>query len=216
MRRALVVLLLRSIQAWDRLRLRRLMRAHPGLRIDASASTNLAVARFELAPGAELWIGADVVTERMRGELCFHVEAGGRVEVGRATWLRCEVEKIRLVAYPGARLTIGTECFLNGCQLSAKQRVDVGRGAMIGPGCRVYDSDQHPLDEDTPERPKPVEIGECVWVASDVTVTKGSAIGEHSVIGTRSLVAGRVPPHTLAYGVPAAPRGRVGKRRPFM
>jgi acetyltransferase-like isoleucine patch superfamily enzyme len=216
MRRALVVLLLRCIQAWDRLRLRRLQRAHPGLRIDASASTNLAVARFELAPGAELWIGPDVVTERMRGELCFHVEAGGRIEVGRATWLRCEVEKIRLVAYPGARLTLGSECFLNGCQLSAKERVDVGRGAMIGPGCRVYDSDQHPLDEDRPERPKPVEIGECVWVASDVTVTKGSVIGAHSVIGTRSLVAGRVEPHTLAYGIPAAPRGRVGNRRPFL
>jgi acetyltransferase-like isoleucine patch superfamily enzyme len=216
MRGALVLLLLRAIQAWDRLRLRRLMRAHPGLRIDPSASTNLAVARFELAPGAELVIGPEVVVERLPGEVCFHVESGGRVEIGRATWLRCEVEKIRLVAYSGGRLTLGAECFLNGCQLSAKARVDVGRGAMIGPGCRVYDSDQHPLDDDTPESPKPVEIGECVWVASDVTVTKGSVIGAHSVIGTRSLVAGHIDAHTLAYGVPAVPRASVGKRRPFM
>ena len=87
---------------------------------------------------------------------------------------------------------------------------------MIGPGCRVYDSDQHPLDDETPERPRPVEIGECVWVASDATVTKGTVIGGHSVIGTRSLVSGRIDAHTLAYGVPAKPRGRVGKRRPFM
>ena len=87
---------------------------------------------------------------------------------------------------------------------------------MIGPGCRVYDSDQHPLDDHTPERPKPVEIGECSWVASDVTVTKGSVIGAHSVIGTRSLVAGHIDAHTLAYGVPAVPRASVGKRRPFM
>ena len=57
MRGALVLLLLRAIQTWDRLRLRRLMRTHPGLRIDPSSSTNLAVARFELAPGAELVIG---------------------------------------------------------------------------------------------------------------------------------------------------------------
>lgn len=216
MRPALVLLLLRGIQAWDRLRLRRLMRAHPGLKIDPSASTNLAGARFELAPGAELIIGPDVVTERLAGELCFHVESGGRVEVGPRTWLRCEVQKIRLVAYPGGRLTLGPDCFLNGCQLSAKERVDVGMGGMIGPGVRVYDSDQHPLDEDTPEQPRPVEIGECVWVASDVTVTKGSVIGGHSVIGTRSLVAGRIDEHTLAYGVPAAARGSVGKRRPFM
>jgi len=216
MRRALVLLLLRAVQAWDRLRLRGLMRKHPGLRIDPTASTNLAVARFELAPGSELVIGAEVTTERLPGELCFHVESGGRVEVGRATWLRCEVEKIRLVAYTGARLRLGAECFLNGCQLSAKERVEVGVGAMIGPGCRVYDSDQHPLDDETPERPRPVEIGECVWVASDVTVTKGSVIGGHSVIGTRSLVAGHIDEHTLAYGVPAMPRAHVGKRRPFM
>ena len=216
MRRALVLLLLRAVQAWDRLRLRGLMRKHPGLRIDPTASTNLAVARFELAPGSELVIGAEVTTERLAGELCFHVESGGRVEVGRATWLRCEVEKIRLVAYTGGRLRLGAECFLNGCQLSAKERVEVGVGAMIGPGCRVYDSDQHPLDDETPERPRPVEIGECVWVASDVTVTKGSVIGGHSVIGTRSLVAGHIDEHTLAYGVPAMPRAHVGKRRPFM
>jgi acetyltransferase-like isoleucine patch superfamily enzyme len=136
--------------------------------------------------------------------------------VGRETWLRCEVEKIRLVAYSGGRLTVAAECFLNGCQLSAKERVEVARGAMIGPGCRVYDSDQHPLDESTPERPKPVEIGECSWIASDVTVSKGSVIGEHSVIGTRSLVAGQIDAHTLAYGVPAVPRASVGKRRPFL
>lgn len=211
-----MLLLLRAVQAWDRLRLRGLMRKHPGLRIDPTASTNLAVARFELAPGSDLVIGAEVVTERLPGELCFHVESGGRVEVGRATWLRCEVEKVRLVAYAGAELRVGAECFLNGCQLSAKERVEVGIGAMIGPGCRIYDSDQHPLDDETPERPRPVEIGECVWVASDVTVTKGSVIGGHSVIGTRSLVAGHIDEHTLAYGVPAMPRAHVGKRRPFM
>ncbi len=216
MRRALVLLLLRAIQARDRLRLRGLMRTHPGLRIDPSASTNLAVARFELAPGAELVIGPEVVCERLPGELCFHVESGGRIEVGRATWLRCEVEKIRLVAYSGGRLSVGAQCFLNGCQLSAKERVEVGMGAMIGPGCRVYDSDQHPLDDDTPECPKPVEIGACTWLASDVTVTKGSVIGGHSVIGTRSLVAGHIDAHTLAYGVPAVARASVGKRRPFM
>jgi acetyltransferase-like isoleucine patch superfamily enzyme len=204
------------IQAWDRARLRRLMRANPGLCIHPSASTNLAVASFELAAGAVLEIGADVVSERRPGEVCFQVAAGARVEVGAHTWLRCEVEKIRLVAYPDAVLELGKDCFLNGCQLSAKTRVDVGEGAMIGPGTRVYDSDQHPLDVETPEKSAPVRIGEFVWVASDVTVTRGSDIGAHSVIGTRALVSGRIEPHSLAYGIPAQTRGSVGTRRAFM
>ncbi len=211
-----VRLFLRVVQTWDRLRLSRLMRTHPGLSIHPSASTNLAVARFELAPGAELDIGPAVVSERLPGQVWFHVEPGARVEVGEATWLRCEVEKVRLVAFAGARLTIGRECFLNGCQLSAKERVEVGEGAMVGPGTRVYDSDQHPLDDETPEKTAPVRIGEFAWVAADVTVTRGSEIGAHSVIGTRALVAGRIESHTLAYGVPAQPRGTVGKRRAFM
>jgi acetyltransferase-like isoleucine patch superfamily enzyme len=207
---------LRLVQARDRLRLRRLARAHPGLRIDPRASTNLAVARFELAPGAELHIGPGVVTERLPEQVWFHVASGARVEVGEETWLRCEVEKVRLVAFEGAELKVGRECFLNGCQISAKTRVEVGEGAMVGPGTRVYDSDQHPLDEDTPEKSAPVRIGEFSWVASDVTVTRGSDIGAHSVIGTRALVSGVIEPHSLAYGVPAQVRGSVGKRRAFM
>ncbi len=206
---------LRALQAWDRARLRRLERAHPGLRIHPSASTNLAVARFDLEPGAVLEIGADVVAERLPGEICFQVASGARVEVGAGTWLRCEVEKIRLVAYPGAVLTIGRDCWFNGCQLSAKERVDVGEGAMIGPGTRVYDS-EHAVDDQTPEKSAPVSIGEFVWVASDVTVTCGSEIGAHSVIGARALVTGCIEPHSLAYGIPAKTRGTIGTRRAFM
>ncbi len=211
-----VRLVLQLLQTWDRARLRRLVREHSGLDIDPTASTNLASARFELAPGAVLRIGPGVVTERRRGELCFHLDAGAHVEVGAHTWLRCEVEKIRLVAFEGARLDVGRDCFLNGCQLSAKERVEVGEGAMIGPGTRVYDSDQHPLDEGRPEVTSPVRIGAFTWVASDVTILRGVEIGAHSVIGTRALVTDSIPPHTLAYGVPAKPRGEVGTRRAFM
>lgn len=213
---AWVRLVLRVLQAIDRGRLRRLVRRHPGLRIHPSASTNLAVARFELAPGAVLEIGPGVVTERLAGAVCFHVAAGARIEVGESSWLRCEVEKIRLVAFAGAVLRVERECFLNGCQISAKTRVEVGEGAMIGPGTRVYDSDQHPLDEETPEQSAPVTIGAFTWLASDVTVTRGSDIGAHSVIGTRALVAGRIEPHSLAYGIPARTRGRIGTRRAFL
>ena len=212
---AWVRFVLRALQAWDRARLRRLERAHPGLQIHPSASTNLAVARFELAPGARLVIGPGVVAERLPGELCFQVADGAQLEVGAGTWLRCEVQKIRLVVYPGGVLQIGRDCWLNGCQVSAKERVVIGEGAMIGPGTRVYDSD-HALDDQRPEKSSPVHIGEFVWVASDVTITRGSFIGAHSVIGAKALVNGRIEPHSLAYGIPAETRGAVGTRRAFM
>jgi len=212
MRRALLAVALRGIAAWDRLRLRALAWLHPGLDVHPDASSNLACASFRLAPGSCLRIGAGVVTERRRGALYFELEPGAQVEIGAGTWLRTALGPVVVAAFEGARIEVGPECFLNGCHLSAKQSVRLGRRAMLGPGARVFDADQHDLDAGHPERRAPVEIGDCAWIAADTTVLRGVRIGEHSVVGTRSLVTRDVPPHSLAYGTPAEVRGPVGDR----
>jgi hypothetical protein len=210
--RAAVGLVLRAIQAWDRMRLARLAALHPGLEIHPSASTNLAVARFELAPGARLRIGANVATERYPAALRFVVGAGASIEIGDDTWLRSELAPNHLVAFAGARIVLGPGSWLNGCHLSAKREIRCGRRAWIGPGCRVIDADQHARDDAHPERIEPVVIGDHVWITSDATVLRGVTIGSHCVIGARSVVAHDVPDHTLVHGVPARPRGVVGDR----
>lgn len=212
LRLSLLRLLLRSIQGLDRWRLRRLQRRHGGLSIHPSASSNLAVARFELAPGAQLRIGAAVATERVRGALVFRVEDGARMEIGERTWLRIECEPIYLAAFHGARLEVGRDSWLSGCHLSAKQSLTLGTGAWVGPGCRVFDADQHALDAERPERRGPVHLGAHVWITTDVTVLRGVTVGDHSVVGARSVVAHDVPPHSLALGAPARVRGRIGDR----
>jgi acetyltransferase-like isoleucine patch superfamily enzyme len=206
------VLALRGIQALDRARLAWLRARHPGLEVDRRASTNLAHARYSLAAGARLRIAAGVVTERVRGRLHFHLGAGAQVEVGEGSWLRTEIGEVHLVAFAGARIEIGPEALLNGCQLSAKREVVLGRRVWVGPGCRVFDSDQHDLDAARPERVDPVRIGDYAWLASDVTVLRGVQIGAHAIVGARSLVTGDVPAHGLAFGVPARVRGVVGDR----
>jgi acetyltransferase-like isoleucine patch superfamily enzyme len=196
----------------DRRRLRRLCRLHPGLRIHPDACTSLAVARFQLGAGASLEIGAGVVTERTPDALRFLIEPGARVTIGPGTWLRTDLGPVVIAVFQGAELTIGPEGFLNACHLSCKERVTLGRRAWIGPGSRVFDADQHDLDADHPERCAPVSIGDHVWVASDVTVLRGVTIGEHAVIGSRSVVTKDVPPHRVAVGIPATLRGEVGDR----
>jgi acetyltransferase-like isoleucine patch superfamily enzyme len=212
MQRLRIVLLLRLIQAWDRLRLARQRWIHPGLEIDPAASSNLAAAEFALSPGARLRIGPGVTTERRARALRFVIEAGAEVSVGEGTWLRTDLAPVHLVAFAGARLEIGPEAFLSGCHLSAKRAVRLGRRAWVGPGSRVFDADQHDLDSEHPEQVAPVTIGDHAWIATDVTVLRGVRIGEHSVIGARSIVTADVPPHTLAFGQPARARGRVGDR----
>ena len=152
------------------------------------------------------------MTERLRGRLHFELGPGARVDVGEGSWLRTEIHEVHVVAYAGARIEIGPEAFLNGCQLSAKRAVVLGRRAWVGLGSRVFDSDQHDLDAARPERTEPVRIGDYAWVASDVTVLRGVSIGAHAVVGSRSLVTSDVPPHGLAFGTPARVRGLVGDR----
>jgi acetyltransferase-like isoleucine patch superfamily enzyme len=203
---------MRVVAAADRRRLRVLMRRHPGLEIHPSASSAFARATFALEPGAKVRIGPGVVTERRADGVRISVRTGGEIVVGENTWLRSDLAPVILNAYGGARLEIGPEGFLNGAQVSAKAGVRLGRGTWLGPGTRVWDSDQHAIDEKRPERPQAVEIGDHVWVAADVTILAGVTIGDHCVIGTRSLVTSSIAPHSLAFGSPARTRGVVGDR----
>jgi serine acetyltransferase len=196
----------------NRLRLLFLVWLHPGLEIAPGASPNLAGARFTVARGGRVRIARGVVTEHRPGALSFEVGPGGTIDVGEDVWLRTEIGFLHLAAHEGAELRVGERSILSGCQLSAMRRIVLGTRAWIGPGTRVFDSDPHDLDSENPKSPEPVAIGDHVWIAADCTVFKGVTIGEHSVIGTRSIVNDSVPPHTLAFGAPAVPRGKVGDR----
>ena len=209
---SLRALQLQAVQAWDRVRLARLRRRHPGLDVHPDASSNLACARFNLAPGSRLRLGPGVETERLPGRLHFVLWPGAEVDVQEGTWLRTEVGETYIVAFEGARMSIGARVFLNGCHVSAKRSVRVGEHSNVGVGTRIFDSDQHDVDDTRLEQSAPVAIGDHVWIAADCTILKGVTLGDHSVIGTRSIVTSDVPPHTLALGQPARPRGSVGDR----
>jgi acetyltransferase-like isoleucine patch superfamily enzyme len=203
---------LRAIRAWDRLRLRLRAWRTPGLQVHPEASSNFACARFNLAPDARLRLGAGAVTERIPGRLHFIVHPGASVDVQDGGWLRTEVGETVIIAFTGARMVIGPQAFLNGCHVSAKVSVNVGRKANVGVGTRVFDSDQHDMDDTRSEESAPVVIGDHAWIAADCLILKGVTIGEHSVVGARSVVTADIPPHTLALGSPARPRGSVGDR----
>ncbi len=83
----------------------------------------------------------------------------------------------------------------------------IGKNVLIGTRVEVYDSDFHTLLpnvrlSETPKRAA-VKIGDDVWIGNNVTILKGTEVGEHSVIAAGAVVTGKFPSCVLIGGVPA-------------
>lgn len=210
--RAVWAVWLRCVYAWDRFRFTLFrLRRRRFLEVEGSVSPNLRFARFRVEPGGRVVLGAGVISERKRGNH-FWVQGDGTVEVGAGTWFRTEYAENNLTAYPGARIRIGPNSLLNGAMITSKCEVTLGEYAWLAFGVRVFDSDLHDLDRDTPERLAPVRIGSRVWIGADVVIVAGVTIGDDVVVGAGSVVTRDIPSRTLAVGSPARPLRSIGSR----
>lgn len=52
-------------------------------------------------------------------------------------------------------------------------------------------------------RPKPVSIGNDVWIGAQAMIAGGVTVGDGAVIGARSVVTKDVPPYAIVVGTPA-------------
>lgn len=110
-----------------------------------------------------------------------------------------------MVAYPGGRIEIGSNVFVNyGASLSAHRLVRIGDDCQIGSYACMMDNDYHRVeDRSQPGESYPIILGKNVWLGVRVIVLKGVTIGDNTVIGAGSVVTKDIPPDCLAAGVPA-------------
>jgi acetyltransferase-like isoleucine patch superfamily enzyme len=90
--------------------------------------------------------------------------------------------------------------------------IEIGHHCSISAGVHVYSHDtvRWALSGGEQEgESAPVRIGDCTYLGSQSVVVMGTEIGHHCVIGANSLVNRDIPPHSVAYGVPAEVRGEV-------
>ena len=142
-------------------------------------------------------------TVRLRGRA--FVENRGQIVLGERVRIDARTVPVELVAHEGATLTIGSGTYINyGASISAHERVTLGTNCLVGNYVLIMDSDYHDLKDHTkPGRADPIVIEDDVWIGTRATVLKGVRIGRGSVVGAASLVTTDIPPHTLAFGVPA-------------
>jgi acetyltransferase-like isoleucine patch superfamily enzyme len=131
----------------------------------------------------------------------------GRLTIGENTLLE---PGCWLTLGPEARISIGSECFLNrGTMLAASTSIEIGDNVMFANHCFVGDAAHRHDDPDIPvtrqgfEPGRPVKIGSNVWFGVNCAVTPGVEIGDRAVIGANSVVTRDIPPGTVAAGAPA-------------
>ena len=89
---------------------------------------------------------------------------------------------------------------MSGVSIVANNSVTIGDYVLIGANCIIGDRDDH--SDRYKSSPKPITIGEYVWLGMNVTVLKGLTIGEHSIIGANSVVTKDIPAYCIAAGNP--------------
>ncbi len=138
--------------------------------------------------------------------LHLEIRRGGRITMGSynqnrgSLWLVCD----------GGRITIGNHCFFNtGCCITAMEALTIGDRCKFGNNLVIVDQD-HNYKRRTEAEPEflttPVNIGNDVWVGANVTILRGTTIGDHCVIGAGCVVKGEVPTGTVMTGPIARPR----------
>lgn len=83
----------------------------------------------------------------------------------------------------------------------------LGSDCMLSNNIIIRTSDSHPIyDTITKQRinkPKPVVIGNHVWIAPKSTIMKGANIADGCIIGSNTMVSKSIPSNCLAVGMPA-------------
>jgi carbonic anhydrase/acetyltransferase-like protein (isoleucine patch superfamily) len=175
-------------------------------RLALRASSTLVLGAYRVWMGRRLQVGRSVLANHR-----LIMKGPGRIEIADdANLFAFGVgRRTRLVARtPHAVIAIGTNARLNGCELHAASRIEIGPDCIIGQAV-LLDTDMHSLDKDrrrdrdAPVRTAPIVLESRVWVARGAAILPGVTIGEGSVVAFGSVVTADVPPGVVVAGNPA-------------
>lgn len=114
-----------------------------------------------------------------------------------------------LGARDGATVVIGDRTTIRGLQLACRSgAVTIGRDCMVSSNVTIFCVEVHALvaiEGKTArliERDHACEIGDKVWIGRNAQILSGARVGQGSVIGSNSVLAGEIPQNSAAAGNP--------------
>ena len=105
----------------------------------------------------------------------------------------------------GKNIKIGKNVFINACcKFQDQGGIEIGNGVLIGHNVTLatLNHDERPEFRQN-IYPKPIKIGDNVWIGSNATILQGVTIGNGAIIGANAVVTKDVPKNTIVAGVPA-------------
>lgn len=148
---------------------------------------------FIFHPKAKLKLGSNITLHSNR--FTYHLHMNSPVKI--------------MIDHPNAQISIGNNTRLNGCCLHARESITIGDNCLIAANTQIFDNNGHDLSMDKPEarintfsKPKPITIGNNVWVGYNCLIMPGVKIGDGSVIAAGSVVNKDIPSNCVAGGNP--------------
>jgi acetyltransferase-like isoleucine patch superfamily enzyme len=167
--------------------------------------------------GQTVELGDDVEIGMLAIVMGRTITIGRHSSVGTMSYVSCRVieigedAKIREQVFvggpqlPESRFALGSRTIvLQMAYINPTKPVVIGDDTGIGGHCLIFTHGVWLSGlEGYPVTYQPVTLGRSVWLPWRVFVMPGSTIGDGTVIGANSLVAGAIPPYSLAVGTPA-------------
>ena len=106
-----------------------------------------------------------------------------------------------LQAVKGGKIIIGNHCGFSGVSIVSNVGVSIGDHVLVGTNTMIGDRNDH--ESRFPEwQPKPVNIGNNVWIGMNCVIMRGVTVGDNVIIGANSVVTKDIPANTIAAGTP--------------
>jgi acetyltransferase-like isoleucine patch superfamily enzyme len=140
------------------------------------------------------------------GELStLRVRPSGRWRNG----LRLEIRS-GFSAIIGGSVELGDDVFINErCSMFIEGVLKIGERVLIGPNVTFTDGEYEKQPLQFPRRtlpPRPIVLGDDVWIGAHAVILGGAVIEDGAVIGAGAVVTGLIPARSVAVGIPARPR----------
>ena len=158
--------------------------------IDLDPSSRIHLSGGDLEIGGDLLKGSRAETFlRLRENSVWVSEGGCHFSYG------VTFELLRNAKIHSGYMTINT-----GSTLVCQAEMELGQDLMIARNAVIYDSDFHPILNETGERinpPSKVKIGSHVWIGTGAIILKGTEIEDNCVVAAGSRVSGTVESGSL-------------------